>query len=293
MDIEDRIRETFEPMQNRVGVRAIKGSAHRKRRLRRASGLGGIVAIVTAASIVGPGLVPGGGQRTAAATTLLKLAAVAGAEPVVTVGPDQYLYSKTLGRRQNCQGNDCEWEQTVTELWTALDGSGRFAGQSPIDGSYSEIVGPGQMGGSLTEGIPPTDVDELREFIRERASQADQPLDYEMFVVVGDLLRETFSSPVLYSTPELRSSLFEVAATLPGVQDLGTTADEIGRPGVGVGYTQDDQRLELIFDPQTAAILGAREVRLIGPNEEPKTTQGGWAVYLEVGVVDSVHDRPK
>jgi hypothetical protein len=292
MDLEDRIRGTFEPLQNQVGVRAIKGSARRKRRLRRASGLAGVVAIATAASIVVPGLIPGAGQRTAAATTLLELAAAAASEPVVTVGPDQYLYSKTLGRRQNCQGNDCQWEETVTELWTALDDSGRFAGQSPIDGSYSEIVGPGEMGGSLTQGIPPTDVDELREFIRERASHADQPLDYEMFVVVGDLLRETFSSPVLYSTPELRSSLFEVAATLPGVQDLGTTSDEIGRPGVGVGYTQDDQRLELIFDPKTAAILGAREVRLIGADEEPKTTQGGWAVYLEVGVVDSVHDRP-
>lgn len=293
MDVEDRIREAFDPMENRVGVRAIKGSAHRKRRLRRASGLAGTVAIVTAASIMMPGLVPGGGPRTAAATTLHELATVAGAQPVVTVGPDQYLYSKTLGRRQNCQGNDCQWEETVTELWTALDGSGRFAGESPIDGSYSEIVGPGEMGGSLdTEGVPPTDVDELREFIRERAAQADQPLDYEMFVVVGDLLRETFSSPVLYSTPELRSSLFEVAATLPGVEDLGTTSDQIGRPGVGVGYTQDDERLELIFDPETAAILGAREVRLIGPNEEPKITPGGWAVYLEVGVVDSVHDRP-
>jgi hypothetical protein len=295
MDLEDRIRETFEPIRTQVGVRAIKGAALRTRRLRRASGGVVVVALAAAVSIVSPGLIPGGGSRHAAASTLLELAAIVRAEPMITVGPDQYLYSKTQARREACggplDGDECRWERLVTELWTAPDGSGRSAGQDSFS-SWSEILGPGEMGGSLTEGVPPTDVDELREFIRERASHADQPLDYEMFVVVSDLLRETFSSPVLYSTPNLRSSLFEVAATLPGVEDLGRTTDQVGRMGVGIGYAHRDQRLELIFDSETAAILGTREVRLIGPDEEPKVIPGSWAVYLEAGVVDSVRDRP-
>lgn len=251
-----------------------------------------MAAIAAAASIVVPGLVPGGGQPTAAASTLLRLAAVARTVPVVVVGPDQYLYSKGLGRRENCDGDGCRWERVVSELWTALDGSGRSAGHGSIDGSWSEIVGPGEIGGSLNEGIPPTDLDGLREFIRERASHADQPLDYEMFVVVSDLLRETFSSPVLYSTPGLRSALFEVTATLPGVQDLGPMADQTGRMGVGIGYMHGEERLELIFDPETGEILGVREVRLVEGDEEPQIIQGSWGVYLEVGVVDSVHERP-
>ena len=246
MDLEDRIREAFEPIRTQVGARAIKGAALRKRRLRRASGVVVVVAIAAVVSIVSPGLIPSGGSQSAAASTLLELAAVVRAAPVVNVGPNQYLYSKTQERRQLCgeelDPDDCRWERVVREQWTALDGSGRSAGQDSLS-SWSEIVGPGEMGGSLTEGIPPTDVDQLREFIRERASQADQPLDYEMFVVVSDLLRETFSSPVLYSTPDLRASLFQVAASLPGVQDLGPIADQIGRMGVGIGYTHGEGTL--------------------------------------------------
>ena len=113
-----------------------------------------------------------------------------------------------------------------------------------------------------------------------------------MFVVVSDLLRETFSSPVLYSTPDLRASLFQVAASLPGVQDLGPMADQIGRMGVGIGYTHGEERSELIFDPETGEILGMREVRLVDGDEEPQVIEGSWGVYLEVGVVDSVRERP-
>jgi hypothetical protein len=151
--------------------------------------------------------------------------------------------------------------------------------------AFSEIFGPGELGVDR-DGEVPTDVDALRTFVEDRSSQADQPLEYEMFVVVADLLRESFSSPIL--SPALRASLFEVAATSPGVESLGDVSDEHGRRGIGVGYTHEGIRFELIFDQATSQILGERQVSL----ESGTTIPGSWIVYQEVAVVDSTGERP-
>lgn len=236
-------------------------------------------------------MIPRGNESNAAAAILRGLAQAARDEPISVVGPDQYLYTKSRARHQSCDDGRCVWQLAVEERWVAHDGSGRFAGQDGDDPAFSELVGPGELGGSLNEAVPPTDVDEHRDFVRERAGQAEQPLNYEMFVVIRDLLVETWSSPLLYSTPELRASLFEVASTLPGVEDLGPKTDDIGRPGVGVGFTKDGVRMELIFDPVTGAMLGHREYRLASDGAE-RMNRGGWGVFVEVGVVDSIRNRP-
>jgi hypothetical protein len=252
-------------------------------------GVSFVTSIATLALVVGivaPALLPGGHEPSAAADTLRQLSEVAAKQPAVTVGPDQYVYSKIQARWETCEGNDCVLQDCVQELWIAPDGSGRMAG-SRGSNSYSEVVGPGELDAeSLTKA--PTDVDALRSFIRERASKADQPLDYEMFIVVGDLLRESFSSPVLYESPELRSALFEVASTLPGVELIGDSTDGIGRPGIAVGYTEGGIRHELVFDPDTSAILGDRDVSV----RSGETVPGSWAAYVESRVVSSTNAHP-
>lgn len=295
MEFEERIREAFTPIRNASGVRSIKHAAQRPTKTLRIVGL---AAAVTAASLIAVLVtlgVPESGQRDAQASTMLQLAQVVRSEPRIVVEDGQYLYSVTLGRRENCVGegpNDCRWEKVRREMWASTDGSGRMAGSSQIDGSWSELMGPGELGGSLNQGIPPTDPDELQAFIEARASMADQPLHWEMFVVLTDLLGETFSSPILYSQPELRASLFEVAASLPGVEDLGRMTDDIGREGVGFGFTGANERMELIFDPETAVILQMRQVPVPAPDEGPRVDDEGWTLFLEVGVVDSVRERP-
>lgn len=290
MDLERRIKDTFESVGMPSELRAIKGRARRTRNVRRASATGVVVVAIAAAAIVAPGLVPRG-ETNAAAAALHGLAAAARQAPVITVGPDQYLYTKQIARHQNCADDGCVWRTSTRETWAAEDGSGRFAGKEGNAPAYSEVVGPGELGGSFNETTPPSDVDGLRAFIEERAAQAEQPLDYEMFVVVRDLLVQTWSSPTLYSTPELRASLFEVASTLQGVEDLGPTKDDIGRPGVGIGFTKDGWQVELIFDPDTGEILGGRE------HSAADAVQDGGrvareAVFVTVGVVDSIQDRP-
>ena len=120
---------------------------------------------------------------------------------------------------------------------------------------------------------------------------AEQPLDWEMWVIMTDLLGETFSSPILYSTPELRAALFDVAATLPGVEDLGAMTDAIGREGIGFGFTGGYERMELIFDPETATILEMRQIPVHDFPDGSSMEGVAWTVFLDVGVVDSVRDR--
>lgn len=282
MKVEDRIRDGFEPMHLPTTLAAVRSAGHRRRRVRTAAWGASVLAGAVVVALVAPTIRPGD-QNSAAARTLSQLSLTAEAQPVVSVGAGQYLYSRLQARWQSCDGDSCVWEPNVREAWVAPDGSGRSAGRRGSI-TFSDLMRPGELG---VDPNVPTEPDALREYVQDRASHADQPLHYEMFVVIADLLRESFSSPVLYSSPGLRPSLFEVAATLPGVEDLGAASDERGRQGVGVGFTHDGTRLELIFDPDTSAILGEREVSL----ENGTTIPGSWIVYLESGVVDSTNER--
>jgi hypothetical protein len=282
MKLEDRIKDGFEPIHLPTTLAAIRSGGGRRRRARTGAWMASVLAGAIAVALVAPTIRPGD-QNSAAARTLTQLSVTAAAQPVVSIGAGQYLYSRFLARWQSCDGDSCVWQLNVREDWVAPDGSGRAAGRRGPD-AFSELKGPGELG---VDPKVPTDADALRVYVEDRASHAGQPLHYEMFVVIADLLRESFSSPILYSSPGLRPSLFKVAATLPGVEDLGAVSDEKGRQGVGVGFTHDGTRLELIFDPDNSAILGEREVRIA----DEGTVPGSWIVYLESGVVDSTNER--
>jgi len=271
-------------------------TVRRRRTWAMASGAVGVALVVALAA---PALLPGGHETSAAAKTLRKAAVVAAKQPRQAIEPGQYVYTRTGAAWESCDGEGCVLEDVVRETWIGPDGSGRI--NETRGGTHWDETFP--AGGLHFEDLSklPTDVDALRSYIEERASKADPPTDYEMFVVIGDLLRET------YASPELRAALYEIAATLPRVELLGETTDEAGRPGIGVGYTYLGVRHELIFDPDTSAILGEREVQVdppvveaspgpgVGVNRDGVDDPGtllGWAVNLRSGIVDSVNERP-
>ena len=70
-----------------------------------------------------------------------------------------------------------------------------------------------------------------------------------MFTIVGDLLRE---SP---APPALRRALWEVAATIPGVQLVGPVTDAAGRAGVAV----ERGRARYVLDPSDGRLLEESE----------------------------------
>jgi len=267
-----------------------------------------LLAALTAAgltlALLVPLLLPVGRRPEAAAAALRGAAEVAGRRPAPpAVGPGQYVYTRSEDAWRSyssAYSSDGTWtlDHFTREIWIGPDGSGRILETGDRHGD--EVFGPG---GLYFEDLSklPTNIDELRAYIERRAAQADPPTDYEMFVVIGDLLRET------YAPPELRQALFEVAAILPRTEYLGRVTDEAGRPGIGVGYTWVGVREELIFDPNTSVILGEREVQVdpavdtaspspgVGINangvDDPGTVLG-WAVYLESEIVGSTSERP-
>jgi hypothetical protein len=90
------------------------------------------------------------------------------------------------------------------------------------------------------------------------------------------------------ASPAVRAELYEAAAGLEGVESLGAAADHAGRRGVGLALADrgSGTRIELVFDPCAGALLGAR-TSAAGPSaEQPPGTVVGWAVCLEMKVVD-------
>jgi len=134
----------------------------------------------------------------------------------------------------------------------------------------------------------PTDPSALATVIRERAQRADPPLYDEMFVVIGDLLREQTAPP------QVRAALYKVAAGIPGVELVGQVHDRAGRQGVAVAktstYTGVKRRHVLIFDARTSALLAEEDVILESVSwiDAKPPVVIGYATYLESGIVESL-----
>jgi len=98
------------------------------------------------------------------------------------------------------------------------------------------------------------------------------------------------------STPQLRAAIFNALAELPGIVIHTGATDALGREGDAI-RTEDKQRgtgAELIFDPDTSAVL-AQRFYLTRPSPErplkglPAGTTLMETDYLRVAVVDSTH----
>jgi hypothetical protein len=209
---------------------------------------------------------------------------------------------------------------TTREIWVGSDGSGRIrqvsepAGfPSPSDRSlweaagspslsqfsavetYDKTFGPGGLAAPLDiDGLDraqllgmENDPSALASAIHAIAARNANPLGFEMLTIIGDLLSESAAPP------QLRSSLYQVAATIPGVQLLGTVRDPAGRRGIAVA---SDTRLELIFDPATSVLLAkeqtpAQPVAVDGTPVPPRSVTD-YTLYLRSGIVSSTSATP-
>lgn len=101
----------------------------------------------------------------------------------------------------------------------------------------------------------PTDSDQLQLVIEGRLGPTHHGRDYDMWMVVTGMLR---NSP---ASPELRRALWEVLAAVPGTHLLGRTTDAAGREGTAIELDLSDRRLGhdvLVLDPATGALLESR-----------------------------------
>jgi hypothetical protein len=219
----------------------------------------------------------------ARAAVLTRLASTAEARPFEPVKPGQYVYTKSLGGGSATavdvvSGESRTYPTSGTrEAWIGPDGSGRI-----IDAGTDQLFGPGELT-FLDLSDLPGDASALLRVIEAREVLEGPPGNAETFYILVDLLRETAAPP------EVRAALFRAAGRLPGVEEMTLAIDQVGRRGVGVAFTHDGLRTELIFDPETSLPLGERLSRV--------TDSGGmevesWIAYLGTGVVDSTSETP-
>jgi hypothetical protein len=232
-------------------------------------------------------------------------------------GPDGYLYSESrseYGCHHMSPDPKRVWVYTHLQhrqIWRGWDGSGlirertgppRFfttAGRTRWEalgspelpsGLHQIVMAPGCMEGRRWQQHAarlPTDPVELRAAIAREPRGERLPAE-EAFSAVRRLLR-TPEAPV-----ELCRALYRVACTLPGIVELGEVVDRAGRPGLGIEAEDGGCLHRLVFDRDTARLLGEQET-LTNPELDyaPVGTVTGWAVYLrEERVATLPRDAP-
>ena len=282
---------------------------HRRRRPRRKTVIA-IAAAGLAIAIAIPIALPGGvtgGADPAAAAVLHRVALRAATQPTEPLpGPGQYLYTRSKSFSTHLyvvgDGNTFLFRQPSSgESWIAPDGSGRLldisgavtfptekdratwvaAGSPDLYENLTEdeLFDPGELYIADHADLP-SDPEELLELIERREVIGGPSGDWETFAIIGDLLRETSLQP------KVRAALYQIAAELPGVELVGRVMDGAGRQGVAVAYRHEDSdapsRLELIFDPMTAELLGENEV-LVADSTVDVESGGPGAIYGGVG----------
>ena len=304
-DIEERIKRAFEPYRfttERV-IQAERSSPRRQgpRRASRLLLIAAAVALVVAVPLVLPGG-GAGGADPAAAATLLKAAEAARAEPWFgSLQEGQYLNFKMI------QSNPwlCAGRSNLTvEWWLRSDGSGK--GVTTPGHSY-DLTPTTSMFDYWSSEDYPTDPGALSDRF---ASDPGFGIGVPAFMGTGNAatfgkisaLVSEFTVP-----PNLRAALFQVAASLKGVELIGTVTDRLGRPGTAVGYTYEGVREQLIFDPATARLLASEWVLVdpqvaaaagrTGPgcgifHDGPPGMVEDSMTFFSPAVVDSIGGRP-
>jgi hypothetical protein len=274
------------------------------------------LALAAVAGVLVQGIGRGPGVDNAVAAVLKRAAATArAAVPTRPLEPGQYLYTRSEDaytsttvmkagaftvliphRRESWLGPDNKgWlishsgtprfmSPRHREQWIAL---GRpDLGEGDMNLALENSDGPTPPMASLSL---PDDPDVLYAQLEREAEGNSNGTNVEMFTLVADNLRETFT------TPAQRAALYEVAARIPGVELVGTVRDPAGRSGTAVAIDGDhnSERHMLIFDPATASLLAEEYVALEGNwLQVPAGTRTGWSTYLEAEVVDRLKERP-
>jgi hypothetical protein len=106
----------------------------------------------------------------------------------------------------------------------------------------------------------PTDPDQLKSVLRAEAAK-DGPTDQADRLIFKRVSALATTADALLS-PELRSALYRVLATVPGVERVPGQVDLAGRTGVAIAQTANGKRTEIIIDPASSRMIGSRTVAL-------------------------------
>ncbi len=206
-----------------------RSRAHRLRRPLVAALVAGAASL---ALVAGPALDLGGAppRASAAAAEVLLRAGDAAGEQEGGWPDAAYWHSVSTYRRG---GEDVRREDVRREIWLGH----RSPGVLRDPGVRGDRMIPIEVASFAAGGTSlswddiyalPTDPAALEQRLRDGIRGAGPDDDTELFVIVGDLLRE---SP---APPPLRRALWQVAARVPGVELVGPATDAAGRTGTAI-----------------------------------------------------------
>jgi hypothetical protein len=237
----------------------------------------------------------------AAGTTIAVLSAHPGTQPTAGEQPGTGATAtavldaaaKAAGSQPGGWPNAAYWHVTSAyvrggktyhrEIWEAHHGNGVLEDNGVASGLIN--LGPTSFEGLSWAQLYalPTDPVELAAVLQKSftdgfpsasASPGAVTQDQELYVVVGDLLRESPASPAL------REALFKVAAGIPGVAAAGNYTDALGRTGTAVERSGET----LVIDQANGVLLAEVDgnpnapytcTRLIAPSKGTICGSGG------------------
>jgi len=252
---------------------AIRAEEARKRRKRRVV-LPAAVTIAVAAAAVVVSLIGPIGSSTAAAADLRRLGTIASSAEGPDVGEGKYLLItsdelRVEARTELTGSSYAVLTRLRLQIWIASYGSG-FRRTEVISSDFKsdadrrawEEAGrpPVPQAGEITEepagtffwvdmtGVP-DEPSQLLSALRSGSIVPRPPGDDQVFLLIGELLAQGDASPAL------RAALFEAAARLEGIEDVGEMIDPLGRDGLALAIDGASLRTQLVFDQDTAELL--------------------------------------
>jgi hypothetical protein len=244
-----------------------------RRPLLAAVGAGAVLAAVAAtalALVLSTGHAP---ASPAAVELLAKVADVAARQPAPPVSNSEFMYIKSeiafavynngsqtptmvpLHERQIWlpAANVCDYGLLIEQ------GQRTSLAPSPGGPSFSVACGQGNLGNPtyrLLQSLP-TDpralLYSIDAYVQTTGEGQALGVDGEVFVTIGDLIRETIVPP------STAAALYRAAALIPGVTLIRHVTNVEGQPGIAIAWTNSQDRYEWIFDPATLQYVGERD----------------------------------
>lgn len=277
-------------------------------RLAAAAAAAAAVLIVPVVSLTG-----GGAASPAAAAVLSRAASIGATDPIAR--PDQWFAVTTTGfhllestgvDKQSAADSSSWLVSSRRTEYVAVDGSrpswvvetdaetarlvaGSGQAPQPTTGAWTSNVSPRDVPSTWQVPSPaflaalPRDVGALRERLYADAAGLGSSTDGEVLVLVADVLRSGLVPA------DLRSSLYRVLETVPGVEVTSQSVAVGGVTGVGIGRFEDVNgiRQELVIDPTTGQVVAEREIAVRELDGIPAGTVIGQTTVTR-SIVDAV-----
>ena len=258
-------------------------------------------------------LTGGGAASPAAAAVLSRAASIAATDPIAR--PDQWYAITTTGFHLMASTGVDKDSPSSSSSWlvgsrrteyVAVDGSrptwvvetsgdtARLiagAGDRPqrTSDTWTSNLAPRDIPSTWQVPSPaflaalPRDVDALRARLYADTQGAGSSADGEVLVAVADVLRSGLV------TADLRSSLYRVLETVPGVEVTSESVRVGNVTGVGIGRLEDVNglRQELVVDPATGQVVAEREIAVRDVDGIPAGTVIGQTTVTRT-IVDAV-----